>query len=93
MTLSELCRKDVIQTKKGAKLGRADDLRFNTQSARLEGIILMGRPRLFGLLGRQTDVFIPWEEIEAVGTDVILVNTKLPEKEKTAGKIFLDWFS
>ena len=34
--------------------------------------------RLFGLLGRQEDVFIPWREIDAIGADVILVRTQLP---------------
>ena len=31
MTLSELCKKDVIQVPLGANLGRADDLRFDPQ--------------------------------------------------------------
>lgn len=78
MTLSELCRKDVIQVPLGANLGRVDDLRFDPRTAALEGLILLGRPRLFGLLGRQEDVFIPWQEIETVGADVILVRTQLP---------------
>ena len=54
------------------------DLRFDPRTAALEGLILLGRPRLFGLLGRQEDVFIPWQEIETVGADVILVRTQLP---------------
>lgn len=36
MTLSELCKKDVIQVPLGANLGRADDLRFDPQTAALE---------------------------------------------------------
>lgn len=78
MTLCELCKKDVIQVPLGANLGRVDDLRFNAQNAVLEGLILLGRPRLLGLLGREEDVFIPWQEIDAVGADVILVHTTLP---------------
>ena len=78
MTLSELCKKDVIQVPLGANLGRADDLRFDPQTAAFEGLVLLGRPRLFGLLGRQEDVFIPWREIDAIGADVILVRTQLP---------------
>ncbi len=80
MTMLELCKKDVIQLEKGVKLGRADDLRFDSSGAVLEGIILFGRPRLFGILGRQQDVFIPWGEIERIGADVILVNTPLPPR-------------
>lgn len=81
MTLLELCKKDVIQLEEGAKLGRADDLRINDKTAQPEGLILLGRPRLFGLLGRQPDVFIPWQDVEKIGADVILVNTKIPPEE------------
>ncbi len=88
MTLLELCKKDVIQLKEGAKLGRADDLRINQETAQLEGLILFGRPRMFGLLGRQPDVFIPWCEVEKVGTDVILVNTAIPTEETGSGSFW-----
>ena len=53
MTLEELHHKDVIQARTGANLGRADDLAFSPETGRIEGLILHGRPRLFGLLGRQ----------------------------------------
>ena len=56
MTLEELHHKDVIQARTGANLGRADDLAFSPETGRIEGLILHGRPRLFGLLGRQEDI-------------------------------------
>lgn len=94
MTLSELCKKDVVQLEQGANLGRADDLRFNTQTAQIEGLLLLGRPKLFGLLGRQEDVFIPWAEIETVGADVILVHTPLPpETPRRKPNFFSQLFS
>ena len=37
-----------------------------------------GRPRLFGLLGREENLTIPWQEIETIGTDAVLVHTQLP---------------
>lgn len=87
MTLLELRKKDVIQLEKGVKLGRADDIRFDAATERLEGIILFGRPRLLGILGRQQDVFIPWNEIERIGADVILVNTSLPPRPAKAERL------
>ena len=78
MTLTELKKKDVVQIKTGANLGRADDLKFDGEEARLEGIVLFGRARLFGILGRQPDLFIPWGDIVRLGQDVILVNTEPP---------------
>ncbi len=59
--------------------GRADDLTFDPATARLQSLILLGRPRLFGLLGRDDSLTIPWQEIETIGTDAVLVHTALPE--------------
>ena len=52
MTIRELCEKEVVQLEQGVCLGRADDLAFDPATARLQSLILLGRPRLFGLLGR-----------------------------------------
>lgn len=79
MTLRELCRKDVVQLGSGIKLGRADDLEFEVNGARVRALVLRGRPRLLGLLGRGEDLLIPWQEIETIGEDVILVTSPLPE--------------
>ena len=72
MTLSELHRKDVIQLKTGENLGRVDDLVFSGETAAVERLILRGRPRWFGLLGRGEDLEIAW------GADVILVDAPSP---------------
>ena len=71
MTIRELCEKEVVQLEQGVCLGRADD--------RLQSLILLGRPRLFGLLGRDDSLTIPWQEIETIGTDAVLVHTALPQ--------------
>ena len=79
MTIRELCEKEVVQLEQGVCLGRADDLTFDPATARLQSLILLGRPRLFGLLGRDDSLTIPWQEIETIGADAILVHTALPE--------------
>lgn len=79
MTIRELCEKEVVQLEQGVCLGRADDLTFDPATARLQSLILLGRPRLFGLLGRDDNLTIPWQEIETIGTDAVLVHTALPE--------------
>ena len=71
MTIRELCEKEVVQLEQGVCLGPA--------TARLQSLILLGRPRLFGLLGRDDSLTIPWQEIETIGTDAVLVHTALPE--------------
>ena len=79
MTIRELCEKEVVQLEQGVCLGRADDLTFDPATARLQSLILLGRPRPFGLLGRDDSLTIPWQEIETIGTDAVLVHTALPE--------------
>ena len=92
MTLTELRKKDVIQVQTGVNLGRADDLRLNEQTAQVEGIILFGRARLFGLLGRQPDLFIPWQEITQMGQDVVLVRTEIPADYTGRPPFVQKWF-
>ena len=41
----------------------------------------LGQPHLFGLLGRDETLVIPWTDIETLGVDAILVRTELPEPE------------
>lgn len=78
VTIRELCEKEVVQLEQGVCLGRADDLEFDPATAQLQSLILLGRPRLFGLLGRDESLTIPWQEIETIGTDAILVHTAVP---------------
>lgn len=79
MNLEELRRKDVIQLSTGENLGRVDDISFNGATAAVLGLILHGRPRFFGLLGRDPDMVIPWEKVERIGMDVILTTAETGE--------------
>ena len=85
MTFRELCTKEVVQLKDGACLGRVDDLELDEVSARIESLLLLGRPRLFGLLGRDETLTIPWADIERIGLDAILVRTDIPAVPPSCG--------
>lgn len=78
MTFRELCSKEVVQLKDGACLGRVDDVELDADTARIGSLLLLGRPRLFGLLGRDETLTIPWADIERIGLDAILVRTDIP---------------
>ena len=85
MTFRELCTKEVVQLKDGACLGRVDDLELDEASDRIESLLLLGRPRLFGLLGRDETLTIPWADIERIGLDAILVRTYIPAPPPSHG--------
>ena len=87
MTIRELCEKEVVQLERGVCLGRVKIKVIGPATARLQSLILLGRPRLFGLLGRDESLTIPWQEIETIGTDAILVHTALPEPPPQAQEL------
>ena len=79
--MDDLQRKEVVSVKNGVKLGFADDVTIDTEEAQVRGLVVYGKLRLFGLLGRRPDVVIPWESIEVIGEDAILVNIEELPKE------------
>ena len=85
MTFRELCSKEVVQLKDGACLGRVDDLELDADTARIGSLLLLGRPRLFGLLGRDETLTIPWADIERIGLGAILVRTDIPAPPPSHG--------
>lgn len=89
MTFRELSKKEVVQLKEGACLGKIDDMVIDPEHARIEKLLMLGRPKLFGLLGRGETLVIKWDEIEKIGADALLVSTELPEdngqKDKKQG--------
>lgn len=86
-SLSELREKEVINIKTGAKLGYVDDVEFDLESAAVIALVVYGRPRLFGLLGRDEDMIIQCSEIEIVGEDTILIRAEKKSK-KPKGRMF-----
>ncbi len=80
--LVELRNKEVISCDDGTRIGFVDDLEVDTVNARVKALIIYGRLKLFGILGRNDDCIIPWENIALTGEDTILVNFCLPKKKK-----------
>ena len=72
--IAELRRKEVISVKDGTRIGAVCDAEMDIESARLTSIVVYGRPKLFGLLGREEDIVIRWPDIQVVGEDTLLVN-------------------
>lgn len=74
-----LCRcsdfryKEVINIRTGTRMGYVCDAEFQYPDGRISALIVPGRARWFGLLGREDDYILPWECISRMGPDVILV--------------------
>ena len=72
-SLMDLRCKEVVNIQNGACLGCVCDVEFDTCTARICTIIIFGRPRFFGLFGREPDLIIPWDQIKCIGEDTVLV--------------------
>ncbi len=75
-SLSDLRTKEVINSVTGLKLGFVDDIEFDTITGNIISIVIFGRPRAFGIMGRDSDIIIKCEDIELIGEDTILVKFK-----------------
>ena len=83
---NELRKKEVINACTGCRIGYADDLELDTRDARILALIVYGRPKLFGVLGRGDDCYISWEKIRLIGEDAILVDSFVQKTPKKARK-------
>lgn len=72
--ISELRYKEVIDMADGCRYGYVGDAEVDLETGRLTRIIVPGRLRLFGLLGRWEDAVFPWSAVRRIGADTILVD-------------------
>lgn len=76
--ITDMHSKEVINVCDGTRLGCVDDVEVDTCTAEIVAIVVHGRGRLFGLLGRCDDIVIGWREIEVIGEETVLVNHIAP---------------
>ena len=82
--LGRLRRKEVVGVSDGMRYGFVGDVEMELDSGRVSALIVPGRLRLFGLLGREQDLYIPWDGVCRFGADLILVE-RIPEPEGKRG--------
>ena len=77
-TLAELRYKEVIDIADGSRYGFVGDVELDMDSGAVKAIVIPGRLRWFGLLGREEDRIFPWESVRRFGEDIILVDAQCP---------------
>lgn len=73
-SLAELRNKEVVNVKTGMKIGYVDDVEIDTLNSSVVALVVYGRPKCMGILGRDEDVIIKCRDIELIGEDTILVS-------------------
>ena len=83
--MAELRDKEIINIRDGCRFGYVGDVELDLETGKVKALVVPGRLRFFGLLGREEDYVFPWECVRRFGEDIILV-----EAEQTAGRPALD---
>lgn len=81
----ELREKEVINLCDGTRMGCPCDFEFNVYEGAITAIIVPSHNSFFGL-NRADDIVIPWERIERIGTDAILVRITKDDREESVKK-------
>ena len=90
--IRDLKCKEVINICDGCRLGYVDDVEVRVPEGQIVAVIVYGPCRFFGLFGRGDEYYIPWECIQRIGDDIILVDRPVqrrdPAPERTRRRKF-----
>lgn len=74
ISTEELKNKEVISICDGKNLGYVCDIQVDLECGKVIGIILPCRTNFFKVFGSGSDdLFVKWEQVRTIGSDVILV--------------------
>jgi len=79
--IRDLKCKEVINICDGSRLGYVDDVEVRVPEGQIVAVIVYGPCRFFGLFGRGDEYYIPWECIQRIGDDIILVDRPVQRRE------------
>ena len=71
--VAQLRYKEVVSVSDGSRFGFVGDMEVDLDTGRVTALVVPGRLRLLGLLGREEDRYIPWDAVRRFGQDIILV--------------------
>ena len=80
--IADLKNKQLVCMGDGTVLGYLGDIEFDSESGKITSFNSYGRLRFFGLLGRDEDIRIPFEEISVIGNETILVSCSFKLQER-----------
>jgi YlmC/YmxH family sporulation protein len=87
---SDLRFKEVIDLHSGQRLGYIYDAEIDPVEGRILSLMIPGPGRAGGLLGRDDDYVLPWNQISRMGDDIILVDLENapPRRKREKRQIF-----
>ena len=79
--IQDLRRKEVINICDGCRLGFVADVDIRIPEGQVVAIVVYGPCRFFGLFGRGEEFYIPWECIQRIGDDIILIDKPFQRRD------------
>ena len=73
LSFCELRAKEVVNICDGKKMGNIIDLVFDCSCARITGLVVPAEKSFLNFFKSNNDIFIPYNCIRKIGTDIILV--------------------
>lgn len=80
MLFSELRRKEVINLCTGCRIGYVCDIEIDVKCGKLLSLIVPERQPFFSFK-RQNELRVPWDCIDKISDDIILVTNAYPLKD------------
>ena len=80
--IGDLRCKEIIGVGDGCRYGYVGDVEVDLDTGRIRALVVPGRLRLLGLLGRTPERIFPWARVRRFGEDIILVDTAPEEEEE-----------
>ena len=82
--IRDLRCKAVINICHGCRLGYVADVEVRVPEGQVVAIVVYVPCRFFGLFGRGEEYYIPWECIQRVGDDIILIDKPFQRRDPGA---------
>ena len=79
--IREIRNKEVVNICDGCRLGFVGDLEIRMPEGTVCALIVPGPFRFFGLWGRGEDYYIPWDCIQRIGDDIILIDKPFQRRD------------
>lgn len=73
--VQDLLRREVINLFSGEKLGFATDIEIDTDTGKIAALILPEKSKGMSLFNKQSDLIVPWQDIQRISDDLIMINT------------------
>ena len=79
--IRDLRRKEVINISDGCRIGYVEDVDVRIPEGQVAAVVVYGPCRFFGLFGKGEEYYVPWECIQRIGDDIILIDKPVQRRE------------